>query len=270
MGEENYLLGTDDVELQRLSQQHETWKEEVDQLMKSADIKTGSHILELGAGPGFLSMELAERVGSHGHVLGVDVSSRFAAYFQERASAAGFSQMAYRVGDVLDIELPEEAFDCVVARWLFSFLRYPEKVLERSHESLKRGGRMVLYDYCNYRAVGFRPQNDALDKGFAAVYQSFQSSGGNLDVGDYLPGMLRQAGFVIERLVPIIRVARPGESAWKWFDAFRQSFFPKLLDAGFLTKLEMHELERALEAYGKDPGCFFFTPPMIGIIACKQ
>ena len=64
--ERDYLLGTDEEELRRLQAQHDTWHPETADLWERADFSAGQVILDLGCGPGFTSLELAERVGAEG------------------------------------------------------------------------------------------------------------------------------------------------------------------------------------------------------------
>lgn len=269
MSDHVYLLGTDSVELRRLQLQHDVWKPDVDRLIDLACVKTGDWVVDLGAGPGFLSMELAERVGDSGRVVGVDASNRFSAYFRDTVAKRQLSHLDFVLGDVLAVDIESAAYDLVVARWLFSFLKDPEAVIHRVIQMLKPGGRLVIFDYVNYHAAGFKPPHPILEKGFEAIFNSFAESGGNLNIGDTMPTLLTNAGLSIEGLMPVHRLARGSDPVWQWFDDFRLSYFPKLCDAGYLSHQEMAEHERVFKAYRKDKSCFFMTPPMIGIIALK-
>ena len=75
--EDPYLLGTDADERRRLETQHRLWAEWAHDLWDRAGFGPGDRLLDLGCGPGFASVELAERVGAGGRVLAVDESARF-------------------------------------------------------------------------------------------------------------------------------------------------------------------------------------------------
>lgn len=77
MNKEDYILGTSDEEIERLKFQHELWKQDVEKLWDATNIGSGQVVLDLGCGPGFGSIDLAERVGSDGKVYAVDASEKY-------------------------------------------------------------------------------------------------------------------------------------------------------------------------------------------------
>ena len=64
-----YILGTDQEELERLKIQHDVWKSETLTGWTLAEFKSGDTILDLGSGPGYCTVELAEIVGHSGKVV---------------------------------------------------------------------------------------------------------------------------------------------------------------------------------------------------------
>jgi len=267
---DEYLLGSDDVELRRLARQHQIWSAHTDALLNRAGFDNGDRVLDLGAGPGFTTLAIAERVGSSGLALAVDTSSRFAERQRRLAAKHNLPQMQFRHGDVQTLELPEDSFDGAVARWLFCFLSDPAAAIGGVARALRPGGRFAVMDYFNYMAVGFFPPKPALARPFTAVYRSFRDSGGDLDVGGKLPTALADAGFEIESLTPICETARPDAPVWQWFLDFKESFFPKLIEDNYLSGEELGAFEAALAAYSPRPDAFFFPPPMIAIVARKR
>ena len=156
--ERDYLLGADDEELRRLQAQHDTWLPETADLWERADFSVGQAILDLGCGPGFTSLELAERVGAEGRVLAVDGSPKFA----DRAASAGLQQVEVAVADVRTLDLPAASMDAAFARWLFCFIEEPQGVIERVARVLRTGGRLVVVDYCAYGAFVARIEHPHL------------------------------------------------------------------------------------------------------------
>src|SRR5688572_33486758 len=75
--ERTYFLGTHDEELERLGLQHRVWRPTVIECWRRAGIGPGSKVLDVGAGPGFASADLAEIVGPAGRVVAVERSARF-------------------------------------------------------------------------------------------------------------------------------------------------------------------------------------------------
>jgi len=76
MSEKDYVLGTHDEELLRLGLQHRVWRPVVLDCWQRAGITTGKCILDLGAGPGYAALDLAEIVGPSGEVVALERSDK--------------------------------------------------------------------------------------------------------------------------------------------------------------------------------------------------
>ena len=117
MTEENeYLLGTDDDELRRLGFQHQVWARAAADAWDRGGFGPGHHVLDLGCGPGYATLDLARLVGATGRVTAVDVSTRFVAHLQARITALGVVNVSAAVQDVEALDLPPEHFDGAYAR----------------------------------------------------------------------------------------------------------------------------------------------------------
>src|SRR4030081_1548401 len=75
--ERDYVLGTHDEELERLGVQHRAWRPVVLDCWEKAGVIDGSRVLDVGAGPGYATVDLAEIVGPTGRVVAVERSSNF-------------------------------------------------------------------------------------------------------------------------------------------------------------------------------------------------
>ena len=67
--ERDYVLGTHEDELERLGVQHRAWRPVVLDCWRNAGITTGSKVLDVGAGPGYATVDLADIVGRTGKVV---------------------------------------------------------------------------------------------------------------------------------------------------------------------------------------------------------
>jgi len=202
-------------------------------------------------------------------VLAVDTSDRFAGHLRRLMGKHQVNNVDFLLGDVHHLNLQAGFFDGAMARWLFCFLSDPEAVVRQVAGLLKPGGRFAILDYFNYLAVAFTPKTPELIKAFQVTHRSFADNGGNLDIGDTLPEMLVENGFSISALQPICSIARPGEPSWRWYQAFRASFYPKLVEGGYLSAEEAETVARTLKKREGEQGNYFFPPPMIGIVATR-
>src|SRR3954471_14269162 len=80
----DYVLGTHDEELARLGLQHRVWRPVVLDCWQRAGITVGKRVLDVGAGPGYAAIDLAEIVGPTGSVMALERSSNFVRALQER------------------------------------------------------------------------------------------------------------------------------------------------------------------------------------------
>src|ERR1700674_2828201 len=93
MSEGDYVLGTHDAELERLGLQHRLWRPRMLDAWRRAGIVPGQTVLDVGAGPGYAALDLAEIVGRTGRVVALERSRRFVEVLTARAAARGFTQL---------------------------------------------------------------------------------------------------------------------------------------------------------------------------------
>ena len=105
-------------------------------------IGKGMAVLDVGCGWGDMSLQVAERVGPTGRVVGIDCVDAFLAEARKDAAAKGLSNVEFRRGDA-EVALPEDAFDYVVARFGTMFFANPVAALRRMRLALHPGGRMT-------------------------------------------------------------------------------------------------------------------------------
>ena len=268
--EEPYLLGTDSEERLRLETQHRLWAEAARDLWDRAGFGPGDRLLDLGCGPGFAALELADRVGAEGQVLAVDESAGFIRSLAREADRRHLAQLAARVERVEALQLDPASLDGAFARWLFCFLPDPAPVIEGVVSGLRPGGRLVVWDYLNYKATALHPRSLPFERVLAAVDESWRRTGGDLNVGERLPGLIAGAGCRLLELVPLSRFARPGTALWQWPTGFFFGYVPKLVEAGLLTEAERQAFETEWREREQDSGAFLSAPPMVGIVAEKR
>ncbi|HTE44960.1 MAG TPA: methyltransferase domain-containing protein, partial [Gemmatimonadaceae bacterium] len=73
----DYVLGTHDEEIARLGLQHSVWRPRALAAWQRAGFNVGQTIVDVGCGPGYATLDLAELVGATGHVVAIDRSRRF-------------------------------------------------------------------------------------------------------------------------------------------------------------------------------------------------
>ena len=91
--EKDYVLGTHDAEVERLGLQHRVWRPHASEAWKRAGFTPGQTLLDIGCGPGYASLDLAEIVGPKGRVIAFDRSRRFLDVLEAAARARSLSNI---------------------------------------------------------------------------------------------------------------------------------------------------------------------------------
>jgi SAM-dependent methyltransferase len=100
----------------------------------------GQTILDVGCGAGETILQLADRVGPTGRVIGVDVAPRVLAVAATRA--AHLSQVTLLQEDAASLALPDQSVDGVFSRFGTMFFADPTQAFTNIHRILRRGGRV--------------------------------------------------------------------------------------------------------------------------------
>src|SRR5688572_7382450 len=148
--EVDYILGAEDDEVQRLGLQHLVWRPRVTDAWRRAGFTVGQHLADVGCGPGYATVDLAGIVGRTGRVTAIDRSSQFLERVERRVQSLALENVDIVERDLDEAALPKLNADGAWCRWVFAFLRKPRKLLRSIHQTLKAGGKLVIYEYFDY------------------------------------------------------------------------------------------------------------------------
>src|SRR5256714_12702043 len=101
MSEKDYVLGTHDEELLRLGLQHRAWRPVVLDCWQRAGITAGKRVLDVGAGPGYASIDLAEIEGPTGEVIALERSQNFIRALEATRRARSFGNVQMHEMDLM-------------------------------------------------------------------------------------------------------------------------------------------------------------------------
>jgi ubiquinone/menaquinone biosynthesis C-methylase UbiE len=112
----------------------------------TAGLASGSAVLEVAPGPGYLSIEIAQ-LGQF-QVTGLDIGRTFVDIARESARQAGVS-VDFRHGDASHMPFDAGSFDLIVCQAAFKNFARPVDALNEMHRVLRTGGTAVIQDMSN-------------------------------------------------------------------------------------------------------------------------
>ena len=111
-----------------------------DAMIEMAGVRSGSRVLDVAAGAGDQTLDIARRVGPSGHVLATDLSPQILALAAGNARRAGLANVHTRVADGEDLGVGPAGFDAAVCRLGLMFFPDPLQGLRQLHAALRPGG----------------------------------------------------------------------------------------------------------------------------------
>ncbi|MDQ1473548.1 MAG: hypothetical protein QOJ99_5028 [Bryobacterales bacterium] len=122
-------------------------EEHPDQALDALKIQPGSVVADIGAGVGYFTWRLADRVGPKGIVYGEDIQQEMLDQLTRNMRDRHLANVRPVLGGIDDPKLPKNSLDLVLLVDVYHEFSEPEKMLDRIRESLKPGGRLVLLEY---------------------------------------------------------------------------------------------------------------------------
>jgi ubiquinone/menaquinone biosynthesis C-methylase UbiE len=106
-------------------------------------VSSGSDVLEVAPGPGFLAIELA-RLGPF-RIVGMDISRSFVRIATDNAARAGV-EVTFRQGNASAMPFESDSFDLVYCRAAFKNFSQPVEAISEMYRVLRPGGEAVIHD----------------------------------------------------------------------------------------------------------------------------
>jgi len=122
-------------------------EEAPDAALDALHIRKGSTAADIGAGAGYFTWRLAERVGPDGTVYAEDIQPGMLDLLKKNIAAHGLHNVKPVLGKFDDPRLPTGQIDLVLLVDVYHEFSEPQKMLRRIRESLRPDGRLVLLEY---------------------------------------------------------------------------------------------------------------------------
>lgn len=161
-------------------------------VMDLARIGTGTTVADIGAGEGYYTIRLAERVGSKGRVLAQDIDPAAIQRLGQRVERERLDNVSIKLGAAEDPRLPASSFDRVLMVHMYHEVTEPYAFLWNLRPALKPGGQVIVVDvdrptdqhgippqllFCEFGAMGFRLVEFVVKPELNGYYAAFEAQG---------------------------------------------------------------------------------------------
>jgi ubiquinone/menaquinone biosynthesis C-methylase UbiE len=117
-----------------------------DRVVRGMDLSPDATVADIGAGTGYFTFRLANRVPS-GKVYAVDVQPEMLAILRERMQNRSIGNVIPVQGAPADPRLPEAALDAVLLVDAYHEFAHPFEMMRGIFRALRPGGRVFLVEY---------------------------------------------------------------------------------------------------------------------------
>lgn len=144
---------------------------EAQKVMDLAELHEGMTVADIGAGAGYYTVRLAERVGSEGRVLAQDIDREALERLGRRVERERLDNVSIKLGSGDDPQLPADSFDRIFLVHMYHEVEEPYAFLWRLWPALASNGQVIVVDSdrptdqhgipplllsCEFEAVGFK------------------------------------------------------------------------------------------------------------------
>ena len=161
-------------------------------VMDLSATKPGMWIADIGAGEGYYTVRLSQRVGAKGRVLAEDIDPSAVQRLGRRVEHDRLDNISIRTGTPEDAKLPPKSFDRIMMVHMYHEVSEPYAFLWYLRPALKPGGQVVVVDvdrptdqhgipprllFCEFGALGFRLVQFVSKPELNGYYAAFEVAG---------------------------------------------------------------------------------------------
>lgn len=223
----------------------------------------GASVLDVGSGPGTITIDLARRVRP-GRVVGVDAAVDVVARATGLAASEGVANVEFRTGDAYALEFDDASFDIVHAHQVLQHLSRPIDALREFRRVLKPGGLVAVREV-DYGGVIWNPPSAGLTRWLELYHDVHAWNGGEPDAGRHLKSWAREAGFTdLQSSGSTWVFSTALEREWwggSWAERATESqFAAHAIESGHSSPEELQRIAAAWREWAADPDGWLLMP----------
>ena len=220
-------------------------------------LEPGMRLLDLGCGPGTISVGLADAVAP-GALHGIDMEPSQIEMAQSAAKLGGHDNATFQTGDATALPFDDASFDVAHCHALLNHAPDTQAVLAEVKRVLKPGGLFSAREVFGDSSF-FEPASDMGVNGWATFLKLLAANGGHPQMGKELKRALLDAGFVDVRATASFEPYSSDDDLAFLHGMITGWFFaPKTMEAaikhGVATEAQFDGWRRSLDEWVKEPG----------------
>jgi ubiquinone/menaquinone biosynthesis C-methylase UbiE len=225
-------------------------------------LAAGQHLLDVGCGPGTLTVDLARRVAP-GEVVGVDTAAAVVDEARSHAVDAGVTNARFLTGDFRAVGLASRSFDVVHAHQVLQHLTDPVGALAAMRDLARPGGIVAARDG-DYSAFALWPPEPRLDRWLEIYLAVARRNGAEPNAGRVLLHWARAAGLTeVTYTSSTWAFATPADCRW-WADLWAErsvasSLAEQAVAYGITTTAELQDVASGWRAWANHPDAVFIV-----------
>jgi SAM-dependent methyltransferase len=243
-------------------------------LLEHVPLRTGVTVLDLAAGTGFVSVELAQRCGVGSSVIAVDPWTSGLDRLRDKIAFLELKNVRVLECDAAEMDLPEESVDLVVSNLGINNFENPNEVLARCVHVAKAGATFALttnvVGHMDEFYAAFRETLGEL--GLHSCFDALDAHVAHRGTVDSVRALLEAAGLDVRRVVTdSFRMRFADGASFLGHFLVRLGFLPSWRSVVPDADVErtFAALERSLDARAARDGCLTLTVPMVYVEAVK-
>lgn len=190
----------DSQELKRLMLQAKHALDIEKSIWNTLPIKPGMNVLDLGCGPGLITISMSNHFPSL-NITGLDINSQLLEVAHQQEYDENFLQ--FKEGSVYKLPFRDNQFDFIYSRFLFQHLDSPLDGLKEAFRVLKPKGHICVIDVDD-RWLCLEPRCESFEKLKSLAVKHQEEKGGNRYIGQHLANLMHRSYF--ERIKTDINV----------------------------------------------------------------